>query len=234
MCAQSLRFLADESRDFAVVRDLRAHGYDVLAVSEVTQRSDDRELIEQAYREKRVLLTEDKDFGWLVFVSREASAGVILVRFPGDARQTMVQAVRQLVQEQGEQLVSALSLCSPAISASAGTPSKNPSVPKSPRKTAQPVCCQGHRSYKFFILGHCPPLSNSLLSLLRLLWNSPCVLLHDQPCLPALITASGLDVVLPLVRIRSTLGRMSRTFCHTLGRVEATVSNWNLAWTEVP
>jgi predicted nuclease of predicted toxin-antitoxin system len=111
--AQALRFLADESCDFAVVRDLRAHGYDVLVVSEVTQRSDDRELIEQAYREKRILLTEDKDFGWLVFVSREASAGVILVRFPGDARQTMVQAVRQLVQEQGEQLVSTFVVVQP-------------------------------------------------------------------------------------------------------------------------
>jgi predicted nuclease of predicted toxin-antitoxin system len=87
-----------------VVRDLRAHGYDVLAVSEVTRRSDDRELIEQACREKRILLTEDKDFGWLVFVSREESSGVILLRFPGNARQTMVQAVQQLVLEQGEQL----------------------------------------------------------------------------------------------------------------------------------
>ena len=54
MCAADLRFLADESCDFAIVRDLRAHGYDVLAVSEVTQRSDDHELIEQAYREKCV------------------------------------------------------------------------------------------------------------------------------------------------------------------------------------
>ena len=113
MCIAALRFLADESCDFAIVRDLRAHGYDVLAVSEVTQRSDDRELIEQAYREKRVLLTEDKDFGWLVFVSREASAGVILVRFPGDARQTMVQAVRQLVREQGEQLESVFVVVQP-------------------------------------------------------------------------------------------------------------------------
>ena len=66
MCAASLRFLADESCDFCIVRDLRAQGYDVLALSEVTQRSDDRELIEQAHREERVLLTEDKDFGWLV------------------------------------------------------------------------------------------------------------------------------------------------------------------------
>jgi predicted nuclease of predicted toxin-antitoxin system len=105
MCAMLLRFLADESCDFAIVRALRAEGYDVLAVSEVSQRSDDRELIEQAHREKRILLTEDKDFGWLVFVSYAESAGVILVRFPGDARQTMVQMVQKLVHEQGERLV---------------------------------------------------------------------------------------------------------------------------------
>ena len=72
-----LRFLADESCDFAVVRALRAEGYDVLAVSEIMHRSDDRELIELARREKRILLTEDKDFGWLVFVSHAGSAGVI-------------------------------------------------------------------------------------------------------------------------------------------------------------
>ena len=58
-------------------------------------------------------MAEDKDFGWLVFVSHKASAGVILVRFPGDARQTMVQAVRQLVQEQGELLESAFVVVQP-------------------------------------------------------------------------------------------------------------------------
>lgn len=113
MCAMLLRFLADESCDFAIVRALRAEGYDVLAVSEVTQRSDDRELIEQAHREKRILLTEDKDFGWLVFVSYAESAGVILVRFPGDARQTMVQMVQKLVHEQGERLVGAFVVVQP-------------------------------------------------------------------------------------------------------------------------
>lgn len=82
MSASALRFLADESCDFAVVRALRAEGYDVFAASEVMRRSDDRELIAQAYREKRILLTEDKDFGWLVFVSHADSAGVILSVFP--------------------------------------------------------------------------------------------------------------------------------------------------------
>ncbi len=88
----SVRFLADESCDFAVVRALRADNYDVLAVSEVTRRSDDRELIEQAAQEERILLTEDKDFGQLVFASHIDSAGVILIRFPGNARQTLTEA----------------------------------------------------------------------------------------------------------------------------------------------
>jgi predicted nuclease of predicted toxin-antitoxin system len=107
MSAFALRFLADESCDFAVVRALRAEGHDVLAVSKEMRRSDDRELIDQASREKRILLTEDKDFGWLVFVSHADLAGVILIRFPGNARQTLVQTVRQLVQEQGKRLLGA-------------------------------------------------------------------------------------------------------------------------------
>ncbi|MBI4770700.1 MAG: DUF5615 family PIN-like protein [Chloroflexi bacterium] len=89
-----LRFLADESCDFAAVRALRAEGYDVLAVSEVTHRSDDRELMEQASREGRILLTEDKDSGWLVFASQVKSPGVILIRFPGNARERLAEAVR--------------------------------------------------------------------------------------------------------------------------------------------
>jgi len=113
MSAFALRFLADESCDFAVVRALRAEGYDVLAVSEVMRRSDDRELIDQASREKRILLTEDKDFGWLVFVSHADSAGVILIRFPGNARQTLVQTVRQLVREQGRRLLGAFVVVQP-------------------------------------------------------------------------------------------------------------------------
>lgn len=113
MTAPVMQFLADESCDFAVVRALRADGFDVLAVSEVTHRSDDRELIEQAYHERRVLLTEDKDFGWLVYASHADSSGVILIRFPGNARRTLVEAVKQIVEEQGEALLNAFVVVQP-------------------------------------------------------------------------------------------------------------------------
>jgi len=68
-----MHFLADECCDFAAVRFLRADGHDVLAVSEVQHRSLDKELMELALTKNRILLTEDKDFGWLVFVGRAAT-----------------------------------------------------------------------------------------------------------------------------------------------------------------
>jgi predicted nuclease of predicted toxin-antitoxin system len=113
MSKPALRSLADESCDFAVVRALRADGHDVFAVSEVMNRSDDRELIEQAHREQRILLTEDKDFGWLVYVSHADSSGVVLIRFPGNARRSLVQTVRQVVQEQGRRLLKAFIVVQP-------------------------------------------------------------------------------------------------------------------------
>jgi predicted nuclease of predicted toxin-antitoxin system len=99
-----LRFLADESCDFGVVRALRAEGFDVVALTEITSRSLDDEVIAQSYDENRILLTEDKDFGQLVFASRADSAGVILIRFPGNARQSLQATIVKLIQEQGKEI----------------------------------------------------------------------------------------------------------------------------------
>jgi predicted nuclease of predicted toxin-antitoxin system len=99
-----MRFLADESCDFAVVRVLRAAGHDVLAVSEFMQRSVDKELMEMAHREGRILLTEDKDFGWLAFVAHAESAGVVLIRFPAAARKIVAASITNLVTDHGAEL----------------------------------------------------------------------------------------------------------------------------------
>ena len=58
-----MRLLADESCDFSVVRALRGAGHDVIAVVELFPSLDDSLILDLAFREQRVLLTEDKDFG---------------------------------------------------------------------------------------------------------------------------------------------------------------------------
>ena len=46
MNLHSIRFLVDESCDHAIVRALRAEGYDVLAINEIMQRSVDEDLVQ--------------------------------------------------------------------------------------------------------------------------------------------------------------------------------------------
>ena len=108
-----MRFLADECCDFAAVRILRAHGHDVLAVSELQQCSVDKDVMHLALAEDRILLTEDKDFGWLVFAGRMDSPGVILIRFPASARSMLAEAVLKLVSEYAAQLVGAFVVLRP-------------------------------------------------------------------------------------------------------------------------
>ena len=108
-----MHFLADECCDFAAVRSLRAEGHDVLAVNEFQHRSVDKEVMELALTGNRILLTEDKDFGWLVFVGRVDSPGVILIRFPASARSLLAEAVVKLVREHGSRLVGAFVVLRP-------------------------------------------------------------------------------------------------------------------------
>jgi predicted nuclease of predicted toxin-antitoxin system len=100
----TMRFLADESCDFTVVRALRAAGFDVLSISESTPRAEDSEVIGLALHEERIVLTEDKDFGRLVYSHGQETLGVIFLRFPTSARRQISRDVVNLVKQQGEKL----------------------------------------------------------------------------------------------------------------------------------
>jgi predicted nuclease of predicted toxin-antitoxin system len=107
------RFLADENCDFAIVRTLRSAGYDVLAITETAPRTPDREVIELAAREGRVLLTEDKDFGQLVFAELRDSGGVILIRFPASERKALPGAVLEAIKALQDRLTGAFIVLTP-------------------------------------------------------------------------------------------------------------------------
>ncbi len=99
-----MRFLADESCDFAVVYALRKAKHDVLAVAEITPRAADSDVIRLARKQKRILLTEDKDFGQLVYASGQKALGVVFLRFPVSARDIIANDIVMLVEEQKEKL----------------------------------------------------------------------------------------------------------------------------------
>ena len=108
-----MRFLADENCDFGVVRALQRAGYDVVCVKDVAGGAPDEEVIRIAIAQQRVLITEDKDFGQLVFASAIDSPGVIYLRFAAGARAEIAAAVLSLVEHEGAGLAKRFAVVQP-------------------------------------------------------------------------------------------------------------------------
>lgn len=108
-----MRLVADESCDFSVVLALRAAGHDVASITEVMAGADDDKVITVARTERRLLLTEDKDFGQLVFAAARESSGVILIRYPMSARSALTAAVLKLLTDRGDDLYSRFAVLEP-------------------------------------------------------------------------------------------------------------------------
>ena len=107
------RFLADESCDFAVIRALRQAGHDVLAVVEHSPGATDQAVITLAVEQARVLITEDTDFGQLVFAHAQPWTGVILLRYPARARAELPGQVVAFVAQAAETALSAFVVLQP-------------------------------------------------------------------------------------------------------------------------
>jgi predicted nuclease of predicted toxin-antitoxin system len=75
-----LKLLADENIARDMVTWLRNQGCDVLHAAETLAREVDSVLLGTAEAEGRLLLTEDKDFGELVFRDGLNSHGIVLLR----------------------------------------------------------------------------------------------------------------------------------------------------------
>jgi predicted nuclease of predicted toxin-antitoxin system len=84
-----------------------------MAVAERTPRLDDTDVMEQAVRGKRILITEDKDFGHLVYAKMQKTGGVMLIRFPAGRRGSLVDTILEVVAARGARLVGSFSVLQP-------------------------------------------------------------------------------------------------------------------------
>ncbi|CAL8973810.1 hypothetical protein RHODGE_RHODGE_02975 [Rhodoplanes serenus] len=75
-----MRWLVDECVDAAIVEHLRAAHHDVLDIADHAPGASDAAVLALASGQGRLLLTEDKDFGDLVFRQRKEVPGLVLLR----------------------------------------------------------------------------------------------------------------------------------------------------------
>jgi predicted nuclease of predicted toxin-antitoxin system len=77
-----MRIVADENFPFPSVRAMRQMGIDILSIQQSFPGFSDTEVLRVAVREKRILLTFDRDFGDRIFHKGEPPPpGVVLLRF---------------------------------------------------------------------------------------------------------------------------------------------------------
>jgi predicted nuclease of predicted toxin-antitoxin system len=107
-------FIVDESSGTAVVAYLRSLGHNVLAVAETMPQANDSDILVRAVSEGRILVTNDKDFGDLVFRSGQAHQGVVLLRLHDESPAHRVRVVKSLLEQHGHRLAGHFSVATEA------------------------------------------------------------------------------------------------------------------------
>jgi predicted nuclease of predicted toxin-antitoxin system len=99
-----VRWLADECVDAGLVGRLRDAGHDVSYTAEVSSGASDVDVLRQAETETRLLLTEDKGFGELVFRLKLSVPGVVLLRLDPEKHLLKWKRLEAAIARFGERL----------------------------------------------------------------------------------------------------------------------------------
>ncbi len=99
-----MRFLVDECTGPRVAEWLRKHGHEVFSVFDEARGIEDDEVIQKAYDENWILITNDKDFGEKVYRERRAHRGVIFMRLADERPANKIDILRRLLESHAGKL----------------------------------------------------------------------------------------------------------------------------------
>ena len=109
-----MRFLADENVSRLVVERLRAAGCDVASIRETRPGAPDKDVLDEADSDDRVLITEDRDFGELVVRQRLKVRGIILLELDRVTSAAEAELVAEIVRIHASKLTGNLLVVEPA------------------------------------------------------------------------------------------------------------------------
>jgi predicted nuclease of predicted toxin-antitoxin system len=82
-----VKLLAGENIDRPIAAWLREQGHDVIELAVAAPGATDEAVVQMAHDEERVLLTFDRDIGWILRSLRVAPAGAVYLRLRGSGRE---------------------------------------------------------------------------------------------------------------------------------------------------
>jgi predicted nuclease of predicted toxin-antitoxin system len=99
-----IKFLADVNIERPIVEFLQENGYDTKWIPDLDCKMVDQQLLEMANKEKRILITNDKDFGELTFRQKRISTGIILFRVKNQKSRDKIRLLQKLLLVYGHKL----------------------------------------------------------------------------------------------------------------------------------
>lgn len=94
-----MKFIVDECTGAKVSQWLSERGHDVFCVYTQARGWKDKSILEKAVLDERIVITNDKDFGEMVFRDRHPHKGIILLRLSNTRWMTKIQVLDSLLQE---------------------------------------------------------------------------------------------------------------------------------------
>lgn len=101
----TIKFIADVNIEKVIVDLLLENGYNVKWIPDYDCEILDADLLNMANTEKRILVTNDKDFGELTFLQKKLSTGIILIRVKGQKPQNKIKVMKKLLQNYSHKLL---------------------------------------------------------------------------------------------------------------------------------
>jgi predicted nuclease of predicted toxin-antitoxin system len=99
-----MRFLVDECTGPVVAAWLRSEEHEVFSVYEEARGLSDTAILQKAYAENWILITNDKDYGEKIYRERYPHHGVIFLRLVNERAVKKIETLRHLLATYAERL----------------------------------------------------------------------------------------------------------------------------------
>lgn len=99
-----IKILADENVDNRIVKELRNNLYQVISVLESYRGISDKNVLQLAKDNQALILTQDRDFGIMVFAYKEKDTSIIFLRYEHTKVKEITQAIITVLNQYGDSL----------------------------------------------------------------------------------------------------------------------------------
>lgn len=99
-----MKFIVDECTGDSAAKWLKMSGYEVYSVYTENKGAEDEWILEKAIKENWIVITNDKDFGKLVFKRGKGHRGVIFLRLQRESTENKIETIKKVLEKCRERL----------------------------------------------------------------------------------------------------------------------------------